>query len=82
MKRIDIDIDHVVFEHSCVGLARQLADFSGVAGVDIDWNRRYASITYDDTRLSVADIRRVVDGCGYGYGSCSVPVEVDDAERS
>jgi hypothetical protein len=76
MKRIDIAIEQVAFEHSDLGLGVQLRRMRGVSDVKIDHELRIAHITFDDQRLSVADVRRLVDGCGYGYGTCTLPAEV------
>jgi hypothetical protein len=72
MKRAAIRIEQVVFEHSRVGLAAQLAGTDGVTAVDVDTTARCARITYDDACLTVEDLRRLVDACGHGYGACSL----------
>jgi copper chaperone CopZ len=72
MKRAAIRIEQVVFEHSRVGLAAQLSRVDGVTAVDVDATAHCARITYDDACLTVNDLRRLVDACGYGYGDCSL----------
>ena len=65
MRRVTAEIERLTFEHSCVGLARQLERRSGITHVEVDTRAERATITYDDTRLSVAQLERLIGECGY-----------------
>ncbi|MCC6316603.1 MAG: hypothetical protein IT361_02840 [Gemmatimonadaceae bacterium] len=77
MKRVDIAIEQVIFEHSPIGLRPQLSRVRGVSKVEVDPGAYVAHITYDDAQLTVDDVRSLVDGCGYGYGACTDPVDLE-----
>jgi copper chaperone CopZ len=72
MRRITAEIERLTFEHSCVGLARQLQRRPGITQVEVDTRADRATITYDDTRLSVSQLERLIGECGYEC-LCSTP---------
>lgn len=82
MKRVDIAIEQVIFENSPVGLGSQLRRVRGVSDVEVDREAHRARITFDDRRLTAEDVRRFVDGCGYGYGPCTAPVDIASPTES
>ena len=55
MNHVTTEIEGLDFEHSCVGLARQLERRAGIQRVDVDERTNRVVITYDDTRLSARD---------------------------
>lgn len=65
MNRVTTEIERLGFEHSCVGLARQLTRRAGIQGVDVDERTSRATITYDDTRLTASDVRYLIAEAGY-----------------
>lgn len=65
MRRVTAEIERLTFEHSCVGLARQLERRPGITQVEVDTRADRATITYDDTRLSVSELERLIAECGY-----------------
>ena len=69
MRRVTAEIERLTFEHSCVGLARQLRCRPGITQVEVDTHAERATITYDDTRLSTSQLERLIAECGYEY-SC------------
>lgn len=65
MNRLTAEIERLGFEHSRVGLARQLEHRAGIQAVDVDERTSRATITYDDTRLSASDVRHLIAEVGY-----------------
>jgi copper chaperone CopZ len=65
MSRVTTEIERLGFEHSCVGLARQLTRRPGIQRVDVDERTSRATITYDDTRLTASDVTYFIAEAGY-----------------
>ena len=65
MNRVTTEIERLGFEHSCVGLARQLGHRRGIQRVDVDERTSRATITYDDTRLTASDVTYLIAEAGY-----------------
>lgn len=65
MNRVMTEIERLGFEHSCVGLARQLGTRAGIERVDVDERTNRAIITYDETCLTASRVRDLIAECGY-----------------
>ena len=65
MNHVTTEIERLGFEHSCVGIARQLTHRPGIQRVDVDERTNHATITYDDTRLTASDVRHLIAEVGY-----------------
>ena len=65
MNRVTTEIERLGFEHSCIGLARQLGRRAGIQRVDVDERTNRATITYDDARLTPSRVRDLIAECGY-----------------
>lgn len=65
MNRVTTEIERLGFEHSCVGLARQLGHRRGIQRVDVDERTSCATISYDDTRLTASDVTYLIAEAGY-----------------
>jgi len=44
--------------------------------VSVDIGEHMAHITYDDTKLNLADVQRLVAECGHSFDACSSPFDV------
>lgn len=73
MNRVTTEIERLGFEHSCVGLARQLGRRAGIQSVDVDERTNRATVTYDDTRLTPSQVRQLIAQCGYEVRDAAVP---------
>jgi hypothetical protein len=73
MKDMIAEVEGLVFEHSQVGLARQLTHRSGIEGVDVNSRAGTARIHYNQGRITPDDIRRLIAECGYQYLGELVP---------
>ena len=69
MKRLVTAIDADMFEHSAVGLERQLARRAGIDHVEVDPTTHTVVVEFDDARVKRADVRRLIAECGY-HGYC------------
>lgn len=58
-------VEHLDFEHTILGLGRQLAQCPGVAHVNIDRAAGLVAIDYDDRALSSSCLERTIRDCGY-----------------
>ena len=58
-------VDHLLFEHSDLGLARQLAQFPGVLRVAVNAQSGLVAIDFDDRRVTKARLERTICDCGY-----------------
>lgn len=65
MERMRCHVDHLWFEHSEVGLRRQLSPFRGIESVVVDPAAGAVTIEFDASRLDAAGIRRLISSCGY-----------------
>lgn len=81
MNRVTTEIERLGFEHSCVGLARQLGGRAGIQSVDVDERTNRATITYDDARLTASHVRHLITECGYEVRDTTVDEDTSDAER-
>lgn len=81
MHRVTTEIERLGFEHSCVGLARQLGGRAGIQNVHVDEQTNRATITYDDTRLSASYVRHLIAECGYEVRDATAHDDVNDAEK-
>lgn len=65
MQRMRCHVDHLWFEHSGVGLRRQLSPFTGIEAVSVDPAAGAVIIEFDESRLDPVGIRRLISSCGY-----------------
>ena len=70
MRRITAECDRLGFEHSSIGLARQLATRAGISRVEVDPSADRASITYDESKLTASQVERLIAECGYECRCC------------
>ncbi len=74
MKRLITHIDSDMFEHSAVGLERQLTRRRGIDHVEVDRKAHTVIVDFDDARVKRADVRRLIAECGYhGYVAAREP---------
>jgi copper chaperone CopZ len=59
------------FEHSVLGLARQLAVVPGVRRVDLDIPAGLANIEFDADTMTPQRLERAISDCGYDCGCVS-----------
>ena len=78
MRQITAEFDRLGFEHSSVGLGRQLRVRAGISGVEVDPRADRASISYDETRLTASQVERLIAECGYECRCCK-PAPEDEA---
>ena len=81
MQRITAEIDRLGFEHSSIGLARQLRMRSGISRVEVDQRTDRAAITYDETRLTASQVERLIGECGYECRSWTRSTEAKAATQ-
>ena len=77
MRRITAEFDRLGFEHSPIGLARQLRIRAGISGVEVDPRANRASITYDESKLTASQVARLIAECGYECHSCKAVSEAE-----
>ena len=77
MRQTRFRVDHLLFEHSSVGLRRQLEHRAGIHGVTTDPQSSLAIVTYDQERLASSDVARLISESGY---ECS-RVDYDGVEQ-
>ena len=65
MRRSRFRVDHLAFEHSSVGLRRQMTCCSGVHDVSTDTAASVTTVTFDPDRLHPEDVERLIHQCGY-----------------
>ena len=65
MSRVVMHVQGLEFEHSRVGLARQLGRARGVAEVEVDPTAGTATVLYDDAVLDERAIVHRIAQCGY-----------------
>lgn len=65
MERMRCHVDHLWFEHSDVGLRRQLTPLGGIESVIVDPEAGAVTVEFDASRLDEAKIRRLISSCGY-----------------
>ena len=65
VRRIEVAVDGLYFEHSEVGLANQLRGSSGIRDIVVDPRAGTVSITFDENALSGRAVRRLINECGY-----------------
>ena len=71
MSSVMMHVDGLEFEHTRVGLARQLEQFTGIARVEVDPAAGTATVVYDDTRLGgPAAVAHLIAECGYQCVEC------------
>lgn len=70
-------VDHLHFEHSTMGLGRQLAQCPGVIRVDADRSTGIVAIDFDDHTVSAARLERMICDCGYECRCADTPVGHD-----
>jgi hypothetical protein len=70
MRRAIAEVDGMVFEHSPVGLARQLRGRVGIGRVQVDGAAGRAAIEYDPARVGVRELPRLIAECGYVCRCC------------
>lgn len=77
MKRVDLELEQVIFEGTPVGLGEQLTHMKGVTDVKVDGDRHIARVTYDDSQLTLDEVHRLVAECGHAVRSCGTPHDLD-----
>ena len=82
MNHVTTEIERLGFEHSCVGLARQLGHRAGIQRVDVDERTNRATITYDDARLTPSHVRHLIAECGYEVRHTTVHDNASSATRN
>ena len=65
MRREIVAVDDMQYEHSDVGLERQLSRFPGVVRVDIDPRAGFADITYEESQVTSHRLHDLIAQCGY-----------------
>ncbi len=65
MERTRCHVEHLWFEHSDVGLRRQLGSCGGIESVDVDPLAEAVTVEFDESRLDAAAVRRLISSCGY-----------------
>jgi copper chaperone CopZ len=65
MDRVVMHVRGLEYEHSRVGLARQLTHFPGVARVEVDRAFGTAAIVYDTGLLDERAVVHLIAACGY-----------------
>lgn len=65
MDRLCFRVSSLLFEHSPVGLRRQLEHRDGIQGVLADPRTSTATVTFDPDRLARDDVERLISECGY-----------------
>ena len=65
MRREIVAVDDMQYEHSDVGLERQLSRFPGVVRVDIHPRAGFADITYEESRITSRGLHDLIAQCGY-----------------
>lgn len=73
MRTTHYHVDHLRFEHSDLGLERQLAQFPGVIRVAVDAQSGLVAIDFDDRRVTKARLERTICDCGYDC-QCAEPL--------
>ena len=65
MTRRAFHVEDLRYEHSMVGLRRQLHRCSGIQDVATDPGAGTATITFDADHWNAGDIERLITECGY-----------------
>lgn len=65
MERTRCHVEHLWFEHSDVGLQRQLASCGGIESVVVDSLAEAVTVEFDESVLDAAAVRRLISSCGY-----------------
>ena len=68
IRRIEVAVDGLYFEHSEVGLANQLRGSTGIRDIVVDPRGGKVSITFDENVLSDGKVRHLITECGYALG--------------
>lgn len=69
VRRIEVAVDGLYFEHSEVGLANQLWGSTGIRDIVVNPRAGRVSITFDENVLSERGARRLITECGYALGA-------------
>ena len=65
MKTSTVEVGELISSLSAAGVQRQIAGLPGVHHVDVNYVAGSATVHYDETKISLEDIRRRVIECGY-----------------
>ena len=65
VRRIEVAVDGLYFEHSEVGLANQLWGSTGIRDIVVNPRAGTVSIMFDENVLSDQAVRRLINECGY-----------------
>ena len=68
-RRVTVPVYGLYYEHSNVGLARQLRGTAGIIDVVVDPQAGTATITFDGNLLTVRAVEYLINECGYELGS-------------
>ena len=76
MKTSVIEVSGMLSALSASGVEKELGKLRGVASVTVNYAAGSATVRYDETRLTIADIKAKVYKCGYQSGGESKPKHV------
>jgi P-type Cu2+ transporter len=65
MQTSTVEVGELVSSLSALGVQRQIASLPGVHHVDVNYVAGSATVHYDESRITVDDIRRCIVECGY-----------------
>ena len=81
MDRLSFVVGPLLFEHSPVGLRRQLEHRNGIQGVLADPRTSTATVTFDPDRLAREDVEQLISECGYECRCLGAPGGEEAAGR-
>ncbi len=76
MKTSTVEVAQMVSTLSAAGIARQLSAIPGVHQAEVNYVAGSATVQYDETKVTLAAIRRRVKDCGYHCRGELVPAHV------
>jgi Cu2+-exporting ATPase len=76
MKTVTVDVGGLLSVLSARGVEKQLGKLAAVSRVDVNYATGNATITYDETRTTLAAIKAAVRACGYHCTGEQVPRHV------
>jgi Cu2+-exporting ATPase len=76
MKTSTVEVGELISSLSAAGVQRQIAGLPGVHHVDVNYVAGSATVHYDETKISLEDIRRRVIECGYHCRGEMLPTHV------
>jgi P-type Cu2+ transporter len=76
MKTVTVEVGGLVSSLSAEGVRRRLAQLPGVHHADVNYVAGSATVHFDERQLSIEDLRRRIDECGYHCGGEMTPRHV------